>query len=129
MQELKDLRYNLLKELYHTDIKRSLLWQPMTNIFLVNNFIKNNLRSMLHILFKVYIEMDNKNKRESGFEDDPLLPQTKICRDPEHEPPNMLVIQQGKIYRHVCPTCGREVILRPTNFTRQEERTCPTIHG
>lgn len=52
-----------------------------------------------------------KKKKKSGFEDDPTpFP----CLDPEHEPPSHMVIPQGKVYRHVCPSCGRELIIRPT---------------
>lgn len=49
-------------------------------------------------------------KKESGFEDDP---RGKPCMHPEHQPPSHMVITQGKIYRHVCPGCGGEVVLRP----------------
>jgi len=34
------------------------------------------------------------------------------CMDPEHEPPGLLHIPYGHQYRHVCPTCGMEQILR-----------------
>lgn len=57
--------------------------------------------------------MDKKGKRDGGFEDDPLAQWIRLCRHPEHNPPSHLVIPQGKIYRHVCPECGREVVLRP----------------
>jgi len=54
-------------------------------------------------------------KRESGFEDD-RSSWMKMCKDPEHNPPTHLVIPRGKIYRHVCPSCGREVVVRPLNY-------------
>lgn len=49
-------------------------------------------------------------KKESGFEDDPVP--FLVCQDRSHQPPSHLVIPPGKIYRHVCPSCGREVVLR-----------------
>ncbi len=50
------------------------------------------------------------DKKESGFEDDQR--QTP-CVSSQHNPPSHMVIPPGKVYRHVCPSCGREVILRP----------------
>ncbi len=35
----------------------------------------------------------------------------KACTDPEHDPPNMMVINEPMKWR--CPTCGREVLVRP----------------
>lgn len=48
-------------------------------------------------------------KRESGFED---LDEEQPCIHPEHNPPTHLFIPPGKQYRHVCPGCEREVVLR-----------------
>lgn len=53
-----------------------------------------------------------KNNRQSGFEDEPKDVWTKPCLDPAHKPPSHMVIPAGKIYRHVCPSCGAEVVLR-----------------
>ena len=53
---------------------------------------------------------NSEDKRESGFEDDP---RGVLCRHPEHAPPGHMVIPPGEIYRHVCPACGRESVLRP----------------
>lgn len=52
----------------------------------------------------------NKFKDKSGFFD---LPQFENCTDPEHDPPTHLQIPQGKGYRHVCPSCGKTVIIKP----------------
>jgi len=52
-------------------------------------------------------------KKESGFED---LPVEERCLHASHEPPAHMVIPSGKIYRHVCPGCGHEVVLRPRNI-------------
>ena len=30
------------------------------------------------------------------------------CRDPNHNPPNMIVLNPGR-YRHTCPSCGKVV--------------------
>lgn len=59
-------------------------------------------------------EKREEKPRRSGFEDVPL-PQR--CRHPEHEPPSHLYIPPGKQYRHICPGCGRESVLRPTHAT------------
>lgn len=49
-------------------------------------------------------------KSPSGFEplDTDLIP----CLDPSHPPPTHLYIPPGQQYRHVCPRCGCETILR-----------------
>lgn len=58
--------------------------------------------------------MMNNNPRKSGLEDEPKDAWPKPCLDPQHQPPGHMVIPAGKIYRHVCPACGVEVILRRT---------------
>lgn len=57
---------------------------------------------------------NEKEKRQSGFEDLTEDEQHKTCTHIEHDPPGHLVIPAGKKYRHVCPSCGREVILYPS---------------
>lgn len=52
----------------------------------------------------------NPNGRRGSFED---IPAQERCLNPSHEPPSHMVIPAGKQYRHVCPGCGREMILRP----------------
>jgi hypothetical protein len=54
------------------------------------------------------------NAAKSGFFD---LPKVKICRDPSHEPPSHICIPQGKGLKHVCPSCGQETIMIPTQYT------------
>jgi hypothetical protein len=51
--------------------------------------------------------LDLRNK--SGFFD---LAQQDICIDLNHNPPQHLYIPQGKGYKHVCPSCGKETILK-----------------
>lgn len=36
-----------------------------------------------------------------------LPPRKKICRDPEHDLPNMIVLPPG-VYEHECPRCGNK---------------------
>jgi predicted RNA-binding Zn-ribbon protein involved in translation (DUF1610 family) len=59
------------------------------------------------------------SKNESGFFDLPEMPayehKRAVCFDPSHEAPTHLHIPAGKGYRHVCPSCGREVILYPSS--------------
>lgn len=51
---------------------------------------------------------------QSGFIDDPLdVWNSYRCKSPEHEPPTAICIPQGKIYRHVCPSCKQISYLRP----------------
>lgn len=52
--------------------------------------------------------------KQSVMEDDPEV--SKNCTNPQHNPPNMMVIRHGKRYRHVCPGCGFTVILRSPNI-------------
>ena len=35
------------------------------------------------------------------------LPEPKICRHPEHDPPTMMVFKPG-VYEHTCPGCGHK---------------------
>jgi len=51
-----------------------------------------------------------KDDRKSGFEDIPIQ---ERCLNPRHQPPSHMVIPAGKQYRHVCPGCGFQVVLRP----------------
>lgn len=48
-------------------------------------------------------------QQRGGFEDDEP---NVICRHPEHNPPMGLYIPEGKRYRHICPGCGFEVVMR-----------------
>lgn len=43
------------------------------------------------------------------FEPDP---EYKPCRNPEHNPPTHLYVPSGMRYIHVCPSCGKEVIIK-----------------
>jgi hypothetical protein len=58
---------------------------------------------------EVAVKFDNENTKKGGFED---IPTIERCRDPEHEPPMHLYIPPGKQYRHICPGCGKTVVLR-----------------
>ncbi len=58
-------------------------------------------------------ERDN-SKEQSGFED---IPKYEQCLDPSHNPPGHIVIPQGKIYRHVCPSCGKVVRIKPIQIS------------
>lgn len=51
-----------------------------------------------------------KNERKGGFED---IPEQERCRNAQHDPPTHMVIPPGKQYRHICPGCGLEILLRP----------------
>lgn len=46
----------------------------------------------------------------SGLE--PIPPEEKPCDDMNHFPPNYICIPYGMQYRHKCPSCGVESILR-----------------
>jgi hypothetical protein len=41
-------------------------------------------------------------------------PEEKRCRDREHDPPTMIVLEPG-IYEHECPRCGKKqrVVIPP----------------
>lgn len=53
--------------------------------------------------------------RRGGFE--PIPEWREPCSHPSHQPPTMIVIPKGQRYRHVCPHCGAESILMPTEAT------------
>lgn len=49
-------------------------------------------------------------KKVGGFEP---IPNNEVrCYHPNHDPPTHLVIPQGQQYRHICPGCKREVVMR-----------------
>jgi hypothetical protein len=52
-----------------------------------------------------------RNKKRGGLE--PIPDQLRQCSDPEHRPPTHISIPNGMQYRHICPTCGLEQVLRP----------------
>ncbi len=58
---------------------------------------------------------DSPYQRRSGFEPLPATWRRKPCCHPSHQPPSMMVIPQGSCYRHVCPGCGAEVVLYPSD--------------
>ncbi len=53
--------------------------------------------------------------KQGGFE--PIPGFVEPCLDPSHKPPTHLVIPRGQQYRHVCPTCGAEVVMRGSTVT------------
>jgi len=56
--------------------------------------------------------MTDRNKYpKGGFEDEPKDAWPKPCLDREHQPPGHMVIPAGKLYRHVCPACGWQVVI------------------
>lgn len=62
-------------------------------------------------------------KKNSGFEDDfdHIYSGSPLCKHPNHQPPSHLVIPAGKKYRHVCPGCGREVVIRSHEYFNSSE--------
>lgn len=56
-----------------------------------------------------------KKPEKSGME--PIPDWKEPCRNPSHQPPNMICIPAGQQYRHVCPGCGKVAILRGSNVT------------
>lgn len=51
----------------------------------------------------------------SGFE--PIPDQAERCMDPGHVPPAHLWIPPGLQYRHVCPSCGNEMVINNRQVT------------
>jgi hypothetical protein len=63
--------------------------------------------------------------RESRIEDDPDVQQVragdKRCRHPRHHPPGDVAIPYGKRFRHICPRCGWELLVRTQTRTLAAE--------
>ncbi|ARP89779.1 hypothetical protein CAL14_05340 [Bordetella genomosp. 9] len=55
-----------------------------------------------------------EQRKKSGFFD---LPRQEFCTHQEHNAPNGIYVPPGKGYRHVCPGCGREQVIIPTQIT------------
>lgn len=51
------------------------------------------------------------NVKKSGFEPAPDSWVKEPCLNSEHNPPSMLYIPPGQVYRHVCPGCGYECVI------------------
>jgi hypothetical protein len=56
--------------------------------------------------------VNDKPERKGGLEPIPNFKQP--CRDPSHNPPTHMHIPQGMQYRHICPGCGAETVIQPT---------------
>lgn len=63
--------------------------------------------------------MNDRHKKRGGFEDIPKSEIGSLCLDPEHAPPMHLWIPPGKQYRHICPSCGHEVVMRAPQVTME----------
>jgi hypothetical protein len=61
---------------------------------------------------------DNKimGDKKSGFFD-LEIEKTNQCKHPEHFPPTMIHIPQGKGFRHICPKCGHETVIIPQQIS------------
>lgn len=57
------------------------------------------------------MERDVTERVKSGFEPlgDGWGP---LCTSPEHNAPTHLVVPEGQQYRHVCPKCGRQQVIK-----------------
>jgi hypothetical protein len=56
-----------------------------------------------------------EGKTSTIIEDDPDFEKNRPCRNPQHDPPSLIVIPQGKQMRHTCPGCGKTVVVRPAS--------------
>lgn len=51
-----------------------------------------------------------EEKRVGGLE--PIPDHERPCVSPQHLPPMHIHIPYGMQYRHICPSCGNEIVLR-----------------
>ena len=58
-------------------------------------------------------------KALGGLEDDPDY--VRPCMHPAHNPPTHIYIPEGKRYRHICPACGKEQIIKASRVTMRAE--------
>lgn len=56
-----------------------------------------------------------KEEKRSGFIDD-VDGLKKSCTDIDHNPPMFIHIPCGKIYRHICPSCKKETLIKRPNI-------------
>lgn len=40
-----------------------------------------------------------------------------LCNHIDHNPPTQIVIPEGKVLRHTCPSCGKVTVIKPMNIT------------
>lgn len=100
-QEAKERMLEFLNYGYIGQDKVSL--QPKTNIDFLESWKKSEKD-----LWGV------KCPEKSGFED---IPKMNICTHPYHLPPMHLYIPPGKIYNHICPSCGHKTVIGSSHIT------------
>lgn len=68
-------------------------------------------------IFQQLKDLRKDSTRKGGFEPIPNGPKGLVpCPSPQHNPPTHLCIPSGMQYRHICPVCGREQVLRSPTF-------------
>jgi len=55
-----------------------------------------------------------KGFNKGGFEP---LDEKQTCMDAQHQPPMNLNIPYGQQYRHICPSCGNEIVIKSSAVT------------
>jgi len=60
------------------------------------------------------LEIEQWIRNTPGFEP---LTEELICISPFHNPPQGLFIPFGAQYKHTCPSCGYEIIIRSNIIT------------
>jgi hypothetical protein len=55
---------------------------------------------------------DNRFYREKQGGLEPIPEHERPCQSQQHLPPTHIHIPYGMQYRHICPSCGCEVVLR-----------------
>lgn len=112
----------IVKIEFTSDPKLGLNQYTEINSFLnENNSILNKLKQLSDEELKdgwakteKYDHVKPPYVEKSGFFD---LPEISVCGHPEHEPPTHLYIPTGKGYRHICPECGKTVVLKSNQIT------------
>lgn len=63
----------------------------------------------------------NTNNTDDGFIDIEETSYTakykRPCACPQHNPPTMLYVPYGQVYKHICPSCGEVTILHSSMVT------------
>lgn len=54
--------------------------------------------------------VEASKRKQGGME--PIPAHQRPCNSPEHSPPTHLCIPEGMQYRHICPACGAEYVMR-----------------
>lgn len=97
-----------------SDVEEEVIDSPLNVVEVIDNKIKfwTKKREAIIKNNNLFFKKTYFNKSDKcGFID---LDDDELCRHVGHTPPSHLYIPPGKAYRHICPGCNKETIVKET---------------